>query len=99
MSLQKLFQRKELQSQFEHKARIAGYSNFNRRAGSWYCDSNLNLLAEGFLMAREDVIVFTDGEAEAVQTRVDVELSPGFERGLAAINNHQTNVEVSELSA
>ena len=39
----------EQRSAFEAKARLAGYSNFNRK-GMYYAHSDLNLLAQGYLM-------------------------------------------------
>lgn len=52
MSLQTLFQNAAECKRFEYKARSLGYSNFERR-GNFYCHSDLNTLAQGYLLHME----------------------------------------------
>ncbi|MEG0063070.1 MAG: hypothetical protein RR740_00555 [Pseudomonas sp.] len=71
MSLQTLFQDKNALARFELKAQAAGYRNFSRR-GQFYCLSDLNTFAAGFIAATKGMVVFTDGvltDEEAAQLR------------------------------
>lgn len=49
MSLHELFRNASLLESFENKARSEGFNQFQKR-GSYYCVSDLNLFAAGFMV-------------------------------------------------
>lgn len=94
MSLQELFHNAKQLEAFERVALEAGYRNFSKR-GRLYCLSDLNVFATGYVAGQKEalknVIVVGDGMSEAesdlIRHSLDVEYSPGFMRGIEAVNN------------
>jgi hypothetical protein len=74
MSLQKLFQDKKALEVFEKAALSEGFTVFTKR-GQFYCLSDLNVFARGWLAAMKNVVIIGDGlPSEPLQDFYQVEV-------------------------